>query len=172
MEEEMALAGSSHPRIFLGALVGHSRMARACVLALALLTINSFTTSASIGWCRSDPVVKIEDAPADVFVSIPTSEVPEVTGPTQFVITTPVGVKKAVILTTPGFRYGETVTFQESAALKKNSKGIQLRIAVYLPAVDGTTPVLVEFAPRVVGILAPASAMGSTNQWITFETLL
>ena len=166
----MALVGSSHPRILLGALVGHSRMAKACLLALALLTFNSFSTSASIGWCRSDPVLQIEGALADIFVSIPASDVPEVTGPTQFVITTPVGVKKAVLLTSPGFRYGETVTFQESHALKMNSKGIQLRIAAYVPSMDGTTPVLVEFAPRVVGILSPISAKGSTNQWITYET--
>jgi len=172
MEEEMARTGSGHPRTFLRALFGHGRMARACVLAVALLTFNGLSASASIGWCRSDPVLKIEDALADVFVSIPSSAVPEVTGPTQFVITTPAGVSEAVLLASPGFGYGETVTFQESKALKANRKGIELQIAVFLPATSNTTPVLVEFAPRVIGVLSPVSAKGTTNHWIFFETRL
>jgi hypothetical protein len=172
MEEEMAVTGSGHPRTLVHALAGQGRLARACVLAVAILAFNGLSTSASIGWCRSDPVLKIEDAVADVFVGIPSSAVPEVTGPTQFVITTPVGVSEAVLLTSPGFGYGETVTFQESKALKVNHKGIELDIAVFLPATNSTTPVLVEFAPRVIGILSPVSAEGTTNSWIYLETRL
>jgi hypothetical protein len=168
----MARTGSGHPRTFLHALAGHGRLVRACLLAVAILAFNGLSTSASIGWCRSDPVLKIDDALADVFVSIPSSAVPEVTGPTQFVITTPVGVNEAVLLTSPGFGYGETVIFQESKALKANYKGIELHIAIYLPATNNTTPVLVEFAPRVIGVLSPVSAGGTTNAWIYLEARL
>jgi hypothetical protein len=105
-------------------------------------------------------------------VSIPIEDVTQVTGPTQFIVTTPVGVNEAVLLTSPGFGYGETVTFQESNALKITSSGIQLRIAVFVPATDSTIPVLVEFAPRLIGILAPTSATGTTNQWIVFKASL
>src|SRR5215204_2219979 len=99
LEEAMALTGSSHSRALLRALFGHGRMAQACLLAVVLLTFNGLTTSASIGWCRSDPVLQIDDALADVFVSIPIESVPQVNGPTQFVITTPAGVESAVLLT-------------------------------------------------------------------------
>jgi hypothetical protein len=64
------------------------------------------------------------------------------------------------------------VTFQESRALKVNHKGIELDIAVFLPATNSTTPVLVEFAPRVIGILSPFSAEGTTNSWIYLEIRL
>jgi hypothetical protein len=154
------------------ALSGHGRLARAFVLAAVLLAFNSLNTSASIGWCRSDPVLRIEGNLADVFVSIPLAEVPKVNGPTRFVITTPGGIDEAVLLTSPGFGYGETVTFQESSSLKLTSTGIQLRIKAFVPATNGTIPVLVEFAPRVIGILKPASAEGFTNQWITIQTSL
>jgi hypothetical protein len=170
MEEEMAPAGSSHPRTFLLALFGYDRMVKACLLAVAILTISTLNTSASIGWCRSDPVLQIDDSLADVFVSIPIESVPQVTGPTQFIITTPVGIDSAVLLTTVGFGHGETATIQQSPALKVINGWIQLRIKAYVPATSGTIPVIVEFAPRVVGILAPASAKGMTNQWITLTT--
>jgi hypothetical protein len=168
----MSRSVSHRPLIRLHAPLGFGRLVRACLLAILFLTLNVGGMSASVGWCRSDPVLQINNALADVFVSIPIEDVTKVTGPTQFVITTPVGIDEAVLLTSPGFGYGETVTFKESRALKVTTSGIQLRIAVYLPATDNTVPVLVEFAPRVIGILAPTSVTGTTNQWIVFETHL
>jgi hypothetical protein len=172
LEEEMALTGSSQPRTLLRVLSGHGRMAQACLLAVVLLTFNGLTTSASIGWCRSDPVLYIDNAVADVFVSIPSEDVTKVNGPTQFVITTSPEVESAVLLTTPGFGYGETATIMQSPSMKTSSTATELRIRVYIPATSGTIPVIVEFAPRVLGILAPASAEGTTNQWITLKTSL
>ena len=168
----MAHAGSSHPRTLMRTLFSRGRLARACFLAMVFLTFNGLTASASIGWCRSDPVLQIEGSLADVFVSIPLTALPQINGPTRFVITTPVGVDEAVLLTSPGFGYGETVTFQESSSLKMTSNGIQLRIKAFVPATNGTIPVILEFAPRVIGILQPASAQGTTNQWITLQTSL
>jgi hypothetical protein len=147
-------------------------MLRACLLAVVLLALSGLTTSASIGWCRSDPVLQIDDALADVFVSIPAEAVPAVTGPTQFMITTPDDVESAVLLTTIGFGHGEIATIRQSNGLKASGAGIELRIRVYVPTSGCSFPVIVEFAPRVLGILAPATAEGMTNQWITFKTTL
>ena len=45
-----------------------------------------------------------------------------------------------------------------------------MEIEAYVPATDDAMPVRVEFAPRAVGILWPASAEGTANEWITLRT--
>ena len=138
--------------------------------ALAVESIGA----ASVGWCRSDPVVVIDGALADVFVSIPLNTLQRVSGATEIVITTPPGVRSVLLASGVGFGYGEVVRFAESRSLRRTPQGIELEVAVYVPTSkhDDKVPVLVEFAPRVVGILAPTSAQGTANQWISLRALL
>ena len=138
--------------------------------ALLALLIVILPVRASIGWCKSDPVVQIDGQLADIFVSAPLDAPLKVTGPTEIVVTLPVGVDAAVVLTDLGFGHGEHVTFVTSRALRVTAKGIQVRIAVYVPATDSAMPVMVEFAPRVLGLLNPASAMGMANTWVILTT--
>jgi hypothetical protein len=71
-----------------------------------------------------------------------------------------------------GFGKGEEVTFQESAKLKATEDGIEVVVKVMVPASEDDMPVRVEFAPRVVGVLQPASAEGTANEWVTLRTSL
>ena len=46
---------------------------------------------------------------------------------------------------------------------------IQVSIKAFVPANDDEMPVDVEFAPRVVGLLAPDRAQGLANDWIVLK---
>ena len=150
-----------------------TRRAQLCS-ALALLALSLVLAvpgvGAGRGWCRSDPVVLIDGEVADVFVLAPLDAPLKVTGPTEIVITTPVGVEADLVLAGPGFGQGEEVRFAESRRLRRTATGIEVEVKVYVPATDDAMPVLVEFAPRIVGILWPASAEGTANAWVTLRT--
>jgi hypothetical protein len=143
-------------------------------LAIALLLIGTTVAgaAASKGWCRTDPVVLIDGAIADIFVSAPLTAPLQVTGPTEVVVTVPVGVETAVVLTDLGFGRGETVTFKESKRLRRTAEGVQVKVAVRVPARDDAMPVRVEFAPRILGILWPDSAEGTANDWVVLRSTI
>jgi len=126
-------------------------------------------------WCRTDPVVRIGGALADIFVSAPLGSVAKalltVTGPNQITVTVPSGVEARLVLADLGFGRGNTVTFAQSPDLKTTAKGIQVRVEVLVPATT-SFPVRVEFAPRVLGLLSPASAEGTSNSRVTLTTTL
>jgi hypothetical protein len=50
--------------------------------------------------------------------------------------------------------------------------GIEVLVEVFVPATDDEMPVRVEFAPRILGILWPASAEGTANSWVRLRTEL
>jgi hypothetical protein len=123
------------------------------------------------GWCRSDPVVLIDGILADVFTSGPLDALLTVTGPTQIVITTPKTVTISLAIPGLGFGRGERVRFERSGKLERTNDGIELKIAVLVPA-KNDFPVTVDFAPRLLGILKPESADGRANDWINLATKL
>lgn len=123
------------------------------------------------GWCRSDPLIAIEDVLVDIFCTAPLLAPLRVTGPTEIVVRVPVGVKAALILAGPGFGRGERVRFEKRRRLKRSAKGVKVEVAVYVPA-DRKLRIGVEFAPRIVGILNPVRAQGVTNEWIILTTHL
>jgi len=143
-------------------------------LLLGILAISTAVAPAAASkcWCRTDPVVLVGGQLADVFVSGPLDAPLLVTGPTQIVVTVPVGVDAYLLLGDLGFGRGTTVSFAEASDLEVSPQGIELRIATYVPALDDAMPVRVEFAPRLIGILWPDAADGTANQWIVFEVKL
>jgi hypothetical protein len=144
----------------------------ATLCAFILLVVSVMPAYAGIGWCKSDPVVAIDGELAEIVVSAPVDAPLVVTGPTQVVVTLPDGVDGALLVTDLGFGQGYEVAFAHSKGLKVTDQGIQVWIAIYVPATDSAMPVQVEFAPGVVGLLAPASAMGTANAWIKLKTVL
>jgi hypothetical protein len=149
-----------------------SRLPRVASVSVLLLVLFAFALAiapavgASRRWCRSDPVITVEGQVADIFVSARLDDLTSVTGPTQIVVEIPVGIDARLIARGVGFGYGEEVTFVESRNLRASKRGIDLRIEVLVPASDDDMPVLVEFAPRLVGVLAPVGAEGTANDWI------
>ena len=153
------------------------RIRRRSVMWALLVSILTFAlavpgTSAGVGWCRDDPVVVVDGQIANLYVSAQFEDLPEVTGPTEIVISTPVGVDLALAVEGPGFGYGEHVSFVESKSLQVTSKGIEVRIKVRVPARSDAMPIRVEFAPQVVGTLQPATTEGTANEWVALRTLL
>ena len=154
--------------------VTNRRNRLAFLLIAVLLSVGGSTliapeTAAYRTWCRSDPVIVIDGVLVDIFVSAPPDALLKVTGPTEVVVTLPRGVDVQLVVTDLGFGHGERVYFEESGKLKATDDGIDVRVNVYVPSRDDDMPVLVEFAPRIVGLLAPTSAEGTANQWITLE---
>ena len=121
-------------------------------------------------WCRTDPVVVIGGTTADIFVAGPLDAPLLVTGPTEIVVTVPVGVDAWLVASDLGFGYGDVVEFAQSPRLRQTATGIDVEVRVLVPAREAM-PVLVEFAPRLLGLLSPASAEGTANTWITLRTV-
>jgi len=127
---------------------------------------------AARAWCRTDPLVLIDGTIVDIFVLGPLTAPLKVTGPTEVVVTVPVGVSASLVLMDLGFGRGEVVSFAESAEPTKDDRGIQVKVDVRVPARDKSMPVRVEFAPRIIGILWPTSAEGTANRWISLTAWL
>ncbi len=160
------------PRSSLARIDKVKRLQRVSLLVIVALlsTLTPQGAMAGTGWCRTDPVVAIGGQLADVFVSAPLDAPLLVTGPNHIVITLPPGVGRILVASTLGFGQGEIVEFAESPSLNATADRIDVRIKVYVPATDDSMPVLVEFAPEVVGVLAPASAQGTANTWVSLKT--
>jgi hypothetical protein len=142
------------------------------LVALAFFLAGSSTASASVMWCRSDPLVVIDGYLVDVFVSVPIDQVLKVSGATEIIVTTPPGVDIALASPGVGFGYGENMTFAESPALHVTDQGMQIRAKVLVPAAEDSVPVQVQLAPRIVGLLAPTTVEGVSNTWVSQRTTI
>ena len=151
------------------------RLPSALLAALLALTFLVQGTDAQRAWCKTDPLVIIDGATADILVAAPLGSLVQavlsVTGPNQIVVTVPQGVKAWLVLSDLGFGRGNVVTFVQSPNLRKTADGIEVRVDTYVPA-NRSFPVRVEFAPRLLGLLSPASAEGTSNAWISLSTTL
>ena len=146
----------------------------AAALLLVLLGFGVIAPSAEAfrTWCRTYPVVEIDGDLADIFVSAPAEARTLVSGPNRIVVRVPAGVRAKLVANDAGFGQGTEVLFDEAKRLRATDRGIEVEIEVYVPATDDEMPVKVEFAPRVVGLLSPASAEGTANEWIVLRTQL
>jgi hypothetical protein len=149
----------------------------ATLATMAVVGDRQGSLAASRGWCRSDPFIAIEGVVIDIFCTAPLEAPWYVTGPTEIVVSVPVGVSAALVVAGVGFGHGEVVRFEEKSRLKQLADGLELEVGVYVPA-NRELPIGVELARNLVGILTPTTAEGLTNQWITLpkrlpiETLL
>jgi hypothetical protein len=147
------------------------RTAAALVTMAVAAAADSQVARASRGWCRSDPLILIEGVVVDIFCTAPPAVLLQASGPTEIVVSLPVGVKPTLVLAGVGFGRGENVRFEETERLQRSDTAIPLEVAVYVPA-RKSLAIGVEFARNLVGILEPVRAEGATNQWITLATQL
>lgn len=137
------------------------------LLVTLALSVTTYGASAGTSWCRSDPLLLIDGDVAQVFVAGPLTAPLQVTGPTEVIVTVPVGVRADLILTDLGFGRGWEVTIEESPRLQKSRlHGIEVMVSVYVPTRTDDMAVRIEFAPRIVGILSPQSVEGTSNSWV------
>jgi hypothetical protein len=146
-------------------------LVRVLLPLLALFLVAAPEANAARTWCRTDPIITINGELADIFTLAPVEDLPKITGATQIVVVVPTGVSTSLIATDAGFGYGETVEFRTSESLRVTANGIEVVIRVYVPAKSNKVPIRVEFAPRAIGLLSPASATGTTNSWVVLKTI-
>jgi hypothetical protein len=146
---------------------------RHVVLAAAALAAGiggaTHSAEAARGWCRTDPLILIDGELADIFCTAPLSMLLKATGPTEYVVTLPRGVDGKLLLAGPGFLKGETLDFRHSEKLERTKSGIEIKVAVRVPAKEDL-PIGLEFAPRILGILNPDRADGFANSWVSLRT--
>lgn len=142
---------------------------RSSIMGAAALLAGNRSTRAARGWCRSDPLIIIDGYLADIFCTAPLAALLKVSGPTEIVVSVPVGVPTTLLLAGPGFGRGEKVRFEQLVKLQQTASSIPVTIAVRVPAKEDF-PIGVEFAPHILGILNPARASGVANQWLILET--
>jgi hypothetical protein len=149
--------------------VGRRHILLATAALAAGIASATHSAEAARGWCRTDPLILINGELADIFCTAPLSMLLQATGPTEFVVTLPRGVDGKLLLAGPGFLKGETVEFRHSRRLEKTKSGIEIKVAVRVPAKEDL-PIGLEFAPRLLGILNPDRAEGFANSWVSLRT--
>ena len=134
--------------------------------ALALTTgaaLKPAPASASISWCRSDPLVTVNGKTGHVYVDSTEAMLASATGPIQVEIQVPVGSIRSAVPLDNGFGWGYAITFREDARLAKRGSYSEVRVEVTAPARDGTLPVRVTFHADDPG-LADSRKDGVANQ--------
>ena len=147
---------------------GIRSVAAALVLVLGIFAVFAPNASAGIVWCRTDPAVSINGQTVNIFVASTEEIYQQATGPTDVIVSVPVGVSAQLLWTDPGFGFGETVTILESSRLRVTSSGVQIMVSAFVPA-TGSLPVLVEIVPANAGVVT-ASAQGATNAQVRVST--
>jgi hypothetical protein len=147
------------------------RLAIVLLLVAALSVLLSPGALAARAWCKTDPLIMVDGDLANIFVMSSLTAPLKVTGPTEIVVAVPEGVSARLIFADLGFGRGQVVRFVTDPQLQVTDVGRELRIAVRVPARDAALPVRVEFAPHILGILAPASAEGLANEWVTLSVV-
>jgi len=140
--------------------------------AVGSAVLRSRPAGAGRAWCRTHPVVKIEDALADIVAAAPFDAPLRVTGPNEFVVTVPRGADADLIINDLGFGKGSTVRIARSRRLRRTSKGTQVQIKLRVPAKDDRMPVRLEVAPRLIDLIDPVVAEGTANEWIGLRTIV
>src|SRR3954447_18251261 len=95
-----------------------NRMVRATLLALLVALVGALPARAGdLGWCETDPLLRLGGMEVRVLVAIPERYLPLVTGPTVITVGTRAEVLRAVLATYAGFAgYGEVVEWRDLEA--------------------------------------------------------
>ena len=95
-----------------------NRLARAALLALLVALAGALPARAGeLGWCETDPLLRLGGVEVRVLVAIPERYLPLVTGPTVVTVGTRAGMGRAVLATDAGFAgYGEVVAWRDLEA--------------------------------------------------------
>ncbi len=124
---------------------------------------------AARGWCRVDPVVRVDGRTARLRVAadVPTRREARAlsTGPIQLVLRVPAGAEAEHVASDDGFGLGYAVSVEEDGGLAAGA----VEVAVWVPMRDGAVPVRAGFVARGPGPHGAAEAEGTANAWLTFR---
>src|SRR5829696_3194893 len=117
-----------------------TRRAIVVMLSVILVLLGSEPVAAGKKWCRADPLVAINGHIVDISVYSYVEMQSSAKGPVQIVVTLPTSIKGWVLAMDQGFGHGYTVRFATSSKLRVTKNAIQVQVAVYAPATDGSLP--------------------------------
>ncbi len=120
------------------------------------------------GWCKRDPVIRIDGKTARIWVSTKEDRLPDVTGPTEVVVTVPERAKTEFVWADNGFGYGYDLRFEESRRLKSGEQGTEVEVEVFVPARSDAVPIMVEFEAAAKRNVV-ARAKGRVNRSIRLD---
>ncbi len=119
------------------------------------------------GWCRADPVVRVDGQTAHVYVSAGVRTRREAralsTGPIRVVLRVPAGAEAEHVASDDGFGFGYAASVEEDGKLAAGA----VEVAVWVPMRDGAVRVRAGFVARGRGPHGAAAAEGTANAWLT-----
>jgi hypothetical protein len=99
-------------------------------------------------WCKRDPVFLVAGTLVSVEVAVPWDDQNRVTGPVDVTLYVPKGTKASLVSTDEGFGgQGEVASVAVSDRLRKTAKGVQILVAVTVPASSRSVVVNVLVTP-------------------------
>ena len=141
-------------------------------LTLAAVPAGRFAGDAAAGrgWCRVDPVVRINGRIADIRLSSDRRLLETALGPAEIVVRLPVGMASELLAVDRGFGgHGYIVTFVPDVALPSSNGRFSVGVDVYVPSSDGSLPLVVNFAPRSSGLEADRAQGLVNTYWISLQ---
>jgi hypothetical protein len=130
-----------------------------------MLVLHVQSASAGIGWCRTDPLITVNGKTGHVYIDSTESMLSSATGPIQIEVRVPLGSIAAALPLDNGFGRGYAITFVEDPKLFARGSYSEVRVTVYVPAVDGSLPVKVTFHADSPS-MDESSKTGTANSWI------
>jgi hypothetical protein len=139
-------------------------------LALSAIALEYGSAIAARGWCLADPVLRIGEQSAHVYISSLSAMLSSATDKIILQVTLPVGIKGQLETINADFGKGYRVRFFESSNLVATRSHVPVQLAVYCPARNTALPVNVDFTPVGDGRLTAASTAGTADRWIYLVT--
>ena len=128
-------------------------------LVLATRSPRPPQAAAGRGWRRSDPVVLLDGVPADIFLVRAVDGAVQGDRPNADHRHGAARRRRATAIAGVGFGRGERVTFAHSPRLQRTAAGIEVAVAVFVPA-RADFAVTIDFAPQLLDRRADANERG------------
>lgn len=148
------------------------RLGRRCLprlLAGGALALAPRAARAGRGWCRVDPVVRVDGQTCHITAAADVPNRPQArdlsTGPIRVAVAVPTGARFEHVASDDGFGYGYAVTSAEDGKLPAGA----VEVAIYVPMTDGAVPIRAWFDARGNGPHAGTVAEGTANAWLIFR---
>ncbi len=142
------------------------------LVALSLLLVAQ--TASADGWCRVDPIVRVDGHEASIYVVTATDSTVRAHSYANVLVEYPWQSQGELVWVDPnhGFGYGFGVQVVPSDNLSNPPGGLAIRISVMVATGQAAQSVIVEWAPGPAGSATSAAITGTTNSWIVLNTVL
>jgi hypothetical protein len=134
-------------------------------LALAALgpALRPADAEAGIGWCRMDPVIRVNGRKAHIYVSSTQEMFAQAVAPIFLQVWHPLGASKQLLETDNGFGHGYGIEFLPDPSLRSGTGWVEVNVSLVAPALS-SLPVRVEMVPDDPS-KPTVARVGAANSW-------